>query len=124
MPKQPPRICSQRGCKAYSYDGSNYCAKHKPEQKTGWDGFRKKHGSSRHKAGYGHKWDKLRERILIRDRHLCQECLRLGIFTQAKHVDHILNKANGGTDDEHNLESLCRKCHQKKTNREALEARR
>ncbi|MEG9303316.1 HNH endonuclease signature motif containing protein [Psychrobacter celer] len=33
----------------------------------------------------------------------------------ATDVDHIINKAKGGSDDPSNLQSLCRKCHRSKT---------
>ena len=33
-------------------------------------------------------------------------------------VDHIIPKAEGGTDDESNLQSLCKPCHAAKTDRE------
>lgn len=124
MPSRPPRACSHSRCKGYSSDGSSYCDKHKPEPKTGWFAHRDKHGSSRHKAGYGSDWDKIRERILIRDRHLCQACLPLSVCTQATHVDHIINKANGGTNSSSNLQSLCYECHKRKTQEEAALAKR
>jgi 5-methylcytosine-specific restriction protein A len=33
-------------------------------------------------------------------------------------VDHIKPKANGGTDDETNLQSICEACHKEKTRKE------
>jgi HNH endonuclease. len=36
----------------------------------------------------------------------------------AKHVDHIIPKSQGGTDDDGNLQSLCAACHRAKTARE------
>lgn len=65
--------------------------------------------------GYGYHWQKLREKILKRDRHLCQTCAKLGIVTKATQVDHIREKAEGGTDDPSNLQSICESCHKKKT---------
>ena len=35
---------------------------------------------------------------------------------QATEVDHILEVANGGTDDVENLQPLCNVCHKAKTN--------
>lgn len=123
MPSRPPRQCNRPMCKGLSRDGSNYCPKHKPEQKSGWSRYREKTGN-RHQAGYGHKWDKLRKAVLIRDRHLCQVCLKLGVMTEAKQVDHILNKAAGGTDDMHNLQSICWPCHKRKTAQESKEGKK
>ena len=39
-------------------------------------------------------------------------------MTAAKEVDHILAKANGGTDDPNNLQSICVACHREKTAKE------
>jgi 5-methylcytosine-specific restriction protein A len=55
---------------------------------------------------------------------LCQQCKREGRLTPvggtpySAYVDHIIPKAEGGTDAESNLETLCRSCHTKKTDQE------
>lgn len=73
---------------------------------------------SRHKRGYGSSWDKLRLYILYRDKGICQcpDCMggekRL---TPATEVDHIIPKAQGGTDDESNLRAVNTDCHKKLT---------
>jgi 5-methylcytosine-specific restriction enzyme A len=70
--------------------------------------------TSRHARGYGTAWDKLRLRILKRDNYLCHcpRCqggaLRL---TTASEVDHIVPKAEGGTDDQGNLRAVNSACH-------------
>ena len=74
--------------------------------------------TSRHARGYGAAWDKLRLQILERDKFLCQPCLKQGVVTTAKEVDHIKRKQDGGTDDPANLQSICRPCHKAKTTRE------
>lgn len=64
----------------------------------------------------GRPWRRLRERVLIRDRYLCQACLRQQRVTVATEVDHIRALADGGAErDMANLQSLCRKCHSLKT---------
>lgn len=79
---------------------------------------------SRHARGYGSRWDKLRRQILARDSYLCQACLRQGRITalcvrpRDHAVDHIIPKAQGGTDDERNLQSLCEPCHAAKSDRD------
>lgn len=75
--------------------------------------------TSRQSRGYGAEWDKLRLRILIRDKHLCQPCLRQGRVHPADQVDHRIPKAQGGTDDEANLQAICTPCHKAKTAEEA-----
>tara|TARA_A100001391_G_scaffold162143_2_gene121092 strand:- start:3828 stop:3992 length:165 start_codon:yes stop_codon:yes gene_type:complete len=44
-------------------------------------------------------------------------------ITPATEVDHIVGKAQGGTDAPDNLEAICKVCHQAKTASEALLAR-
>lgn len=78
--------------------------------------------TSRHARGYDSAWDKLRLRILKRDQHLCQACLAKGRITPATHVDHIIPKANGGTDDDANLQALDAQCHAEKTAAEGAAA--
>lgn len=65
--------------------------------------------------GYGWAWQQLRERILQRDCGLCCVCRKEGRFTLASEVDHITRKASGGTDDDDNLQSICKACHSAKT---------
>jgi 5-methylcytosine-specific restriction protein A len=44
---------------------------------------------------------------------MCRVCLTpVGM---SGHVDHIVPKAHGGTDDSGNLQTLCRSCHSSKT---------
>jgi 5-methylcytosine-specific restriction protein A len=74
--------------------------------------------------GYGATWVKLRRMIMSRDAGLCQPCRAAGRVTFAAQVDHIVPKARGGTDDPENLQAICRKCHQAKTDLEKNEARR
>jgi 5-methylcytosine-specific restriction endonuclease McrA len=71
--------------------------------------------TTRHKRGYGTEWERIRIAILTRDSYLCQECLRHNRTTTATHVDHIKRKAIGGSDNEHNLQSLCKSCHERKS---------
>lgn len=40
-------------------------------------------------------------------------------MTHELELDHIVNVAQGGTDDEANLQSLCVECHKKKTQMES-----
>lgn len=113
MPSLIPRACRKRGCACTTTDRSGYCEKHRNE---GWQQHQQ--GKSRHERGYGSQWDIKRARILKRDNHLCQNCMRNGRAVAAKTVDHIKAKAHGGTDDDSNLESLCWPCHRTKTGRE------
>lgn len=53
----------------------------------------------------GRPWARLREHILARDSHTCQECGR-----PADAVDHIMPLSQGGTDAPANLQALCTAC--------------
>ncbi|WP_270422732.1 HNH endonuclease [Citrobacter portucalensis] len=110
MPPRTPKACRIRGCRNTTIDPSGCCDQHKGE---GWRQY--KPGQTRQQRGYGRKWDSIRPRILNRDKGLCQECLKQGIAKQASCVDHIKPKAQGGTDDDSNLQSLCWSCHARKT---------
>jgi 5-methylcytosine-specific restriction protein A len=70
---------------------------------------------SRHQRGYGWEWEKQRKRILDRDRHLCQKCLREGQARPATDVDHVVSRGQGGSEGDDNLQALCRACHKAKT---------
>lgn len=78
---------------------------------------------TRHERGYGTAWDALRQSILERDKGLCVPCRTSGRVTPAAEVDHLVNKAQGGTDEPANLQSICRACHKAKTARESAESR-
>lgn len=69
--------------------------------------------------GYGYAWQKLRKLVLQRDAYLCQECYKKQKLTPATDVDHIKPKSAGGTDDQDNLQSLCKSCHEIKTSMES-----
>jgi 5-methylcytosine-specific restriction protein A len=73
---------------------------------------------SRHDRGYGTAWTKLRAQVMQRDMGLCQcnKCQggKLRVMA-ATDCDHIVPKANGGTDDLLNLRALSKECHQRVT---------
>lgn len=78
---------------------------------------------SRHERGYGAAWERARKIALKRDKFLCIPCLKQGRITPAREVDHITPKEQGGTDDQDNLQSICRPCHADKTSAEGRAAR-
>ncbi|MGM8931400.1 HNH endonuclease [Salinicola halophyticus] len=113
MPSSPPRPCRAPLCAGKTTSRYGYCEEHS-HLDTGWTHRRKG------KAGRGGRpWRRRRDRILERDKGLCQSCLRAGRVTPATEVDHIVNVQAGGTDADTNLEAICSPCHKSKT---ALEA--
>ena len=116
MPTAAKRICSHPGCGMLTSTGR--CDKHQRQdkQKSGWKSNSER-GTS-HERGYGAKWRKKRLHVLRRDNYLCQLCIRQNKLTAATDVDHIVSKSAGGSENESNLQSLCRKCHKIKTAKE------
>lgn len=72
----------------------------------------------------GRPWRRKREQILARDLYLCQceDCAKRVMRLPANEVDHVIEVADGGTDDDSNLRAMNAHCHALKTKRE--EARR
>lgn len=120
MPVSPPKPCAHPGCGALVKDG-RWCPAHK---RAAPGSFADRSRGTRHDRGYGGDWEKKRQRIFRRDNGLCQECLRNGVLTAvgdkpySAWCDHIVPKAEGGTDDDDNLQTLCRACHKGKTDAE------
>lgn len=67
----------------------------------------------------GRPWRRKRDAVMRRDQYLCQPCKQQGRITEATEVDHIVNVAEGGSDDEANLQAICTECHGVKTQAEA-----
>ncbi|SEG20723.1 HNH endonuclease [Marinobacterium lutimaris] len=116
MPSKPPRPCRAPACSGKTTAAHGYCEEHEHLHKP----FASRKGSGRG----GRPWRRKRDAIMKRDRWLCQPCKRAGRTTPAVHVDHIINKQSGGTDDDHNLEAICKPCHDAKTQKEAAHGRK
>ena len=68
-------------------------------------------------ARYHGVWVRIRIMHLRRE-PLCRVCAAAGKITPADTVDHIVPLREGGTNEESNLQSLCKPCHSSKTNAE------
>lgn len=64
-----------------------------------------------------HVSNKLRKQALKRDNHTCQQC---GATDVPLEINHINNKAQGGTDTLDNLETLCIPCHAPETRQQTI----
>ena len=118
MPNRALSPCTYPGC-AELLSKPGRCDKHKRE--SGWTRY--KADMTTTQRGYGHAWRKLRDQIMRRDSGLCQPCLKQNRTTLAHAVDHVVPKEQGGTDDENNLQSICRDCHTHKTAFEQTEGK-
>jgi len=58
------------------------------------------------------QWRKIRQRILQRDGHTCQQC-----GMEGNSVDHIIPRSMNGTDEDWNLQTLCVSCNSVKGGR-------
>jgi 5-methylcytosine-specific restriction protein A len=103
MPAKPLKYCSIPGC-----PNKTRGSKCKAHGGGSWEG---RH--DRHAAGYGYDWTK-RRNAHIKANPYCVLC-----GAKATDVDHVLNKARGGTDEASNLRSLCKRCHHRKTARDS-----
>jgi 5-methylcytosine-specific restriction enzyme A len=121
MPYQAARPCRHVGCGALVRDGSGYCQAHQADRKAGR--FADDRRGTASERGYGSAWKKLRDIVMRRDCGLCQTCKQAGRITVAVQVDHIVPKAEGGTDAEDNLQAICKACHTSKTAAEAAKGR-
>ena len=69
----------------------------------------------------GRPWERLRQRVLLRDDYLCVECLKAGRVELAREVDHIVPVCDGGGNNMENLMSICIACHAEKSAQEEKE---
>lgn len=69
----------------------------------------------------GRKLQQAREELLKRS-PCCAKCHR-ALSLSSMERDHIVNLADGGTDDDSNVQALCIPCHQAKTQSESNRAR-
>ena len=109
MPTKPKRPCRYGGCPNLTDSKSGYCEEHRSLMQRHYEHFSR--GYNQHER-YGNGWRKVRDRYIAMH-PLCEECLGLGRATMATLVHHVKPIADGGTNDESNLRSLCASCHEK-----------
>lgn len=113
MPTAPMRMCAAPGCPELvaAMQSSGRCATHTraKEQRRG----------SAYSRGYDGNWKGLREQKLSQN-PLCERCEQDGVTMLANEVDHKVRIADwpGGRLRPDNLQSLCKPCHSRKTQRE------
>jgi 5-methylcytosine-specific restriction protein A len=82
---------------------------HRPKRPS----MRKK-GPSFHQK-YGPEWEEIRLRVLLRDNWQCQHCGRVCGDKWEAQVDHKIPLKASGSHSEDNLQTLCIRCHLRKT---------
>lgn len=105
--------CAEAGC--FEISDSERCPRH---TRSGDFRSSRTRGLTTTERGYGWRWQKAREVILARE-PLCRPCKQAGRVSPATEVDHVVEKARGGTDDPDNLQPICKHCHDAKSRVEA-----
>lgn len=107
MPRKPQRPCRYPGCSRLT-DGV-YCDDHEKIMNHHYEHFQRGYSAGKR---YGRPWRRIRDRY-VRIHPFCEMCLKEGRFVKVEEVHHIVPLSRGGTNDESNLMSLCRSCHEK-----------
>jgi 5-methylcytosine-specific restriction protein A len=86
---------------------------------AGWSSTTK----SRQERGYGRDHERMRK-IVLAEEPLCRICLAMDPprHTPSTIADHIVPKAEGGTDERENYQGACGPCHDAKTHEESARA--
>lgn len=95
-------------------------------RKRSWIKTMPKHTRQHDNSAFYHSkaW-RMTRKFYIKDNPLCAMCKRKGETTAAQMVDHIKPISTGGMLlDKSNLQSLCNKCHAKKSSYEGIEYRK
>lgn len=117
MANKPPRPCRHPGCPELTRDG--WCEKHRP-----------KRSNARKLSAAYHGWynlpvwkDDLRPAQILRE-PFCRECAKRGVRTRATVADHIKPFRGDWAlfVDPANHQSLCERCHNRKTALERIKA--
>ena len=115
----PHRLCTHPGCNQTVYVESTdrnppRCERHKHT----YTPKKVYHDHQWHRAQYFYSsatWKRLRAAYILQH-PLCEMCEKAGLVTPGKEVDHIIEIQDGGSKtDPDNLQTLCTRCHRKKT---------
>ena len=109
MPRKPKRPCRYSGCANLTDSKTGYCEEHRKVMERHYEHFSRRY--NQHER-YGSGWRKVRDRYILAH-PLCEMCLGQGIATVATLVHHVKPLADGGTNDDSNIKSLCVSCHEK-----------
>ena len=105
MPRKPKKPCRYPGCP--NLTEKDYCEEHKAKANYQYNHYLRDPETNKR---YGSKWRKIRARY-VSEHPLCEECLKHGRYVPVEEVHHKIPLAEGGTHDDDNLMSLCKRCH-------------
>ncbi len=116
----PKKVCPGNGCNNLIGMREKRCPTCAPIKKTEKAEHNRKYDKQvRDKTSinfyHSTAWRKLRQHVLIRDNHLCQECLKENHITSAEIVHHIIEIKDDPSLSlrADNCISLCKACHNK-----------
>lgn len=109
MPRKPRHPCGYPGCPELTEQ--QYCPAHEKIASSQYNRYGR---TPEMKRRYNGAWPRVR-RAFLAAHPLCEMCLREGRATAAEEVRHIVPLADGGTHDDGNLMSLCKRCHSRIT---------
>ena len=121
---KPLKRCNAIACRALIPFDVSHCDKHigvsKRETNRAYDDMRMREEPHIRAFYADTRWHKLSEQVKLRDDYMCQECLRNGFYTVGNVSDHIIEVKDDWDRrwDMNNLQTLCVKCHNRKTREE------
>ena len=120
MPYRNSKPCGKPGCSNLVNPDYYYCEKHREDyNKQRWKERDKNRDPKLKKFYSSRSWRKVRNKH-INDNPLCEECKDKGKVVEAEEVDHIVPLKVDWSKrlDMDNLQSLCKSCHAKKSQRD------
>ncbi len=105
MPYKPKKPCAHPGCRELT--GSRFCPAHAKQDQREYERYRRDPATRKR---YGPAWQRIRAQY-IAAHPLCERCQAAGRIVPAQEVHHVIPLSGGGTHDESNLMSLCKRCH-------------
>ncbi|MCH4891193.1 HNH endonuclease [Acidaminobacter sp. JC074] len=116
----PKKICRGKNCKNLVPMNGKYCpqcakvaAMDKQEKNKHYD----QNVREPKLVNFYHskEWQKVRQAALLRDYHLCQECLKHNVIKSAEIVHHIIEIKDDWSKrlQIDNCQSVCKSCHNK-----------
>lgn len=106
MPNAAPKPCSHPGCRALTTTGGR-CDQH--QRSSSWS---KRPTAT--KRITGRRLQRARAELFARQ-PLCEACEARGVVRLATQRDHRVPLAEGGTEDDANVQALCDDCHAEKS---------
>jgi len=116
----PKKICPGKGCDNLINMKEKRCPSCAPIKKAEKAEHNKKYDKKVRdprlvKFYHSKAWNTVRQYVLVRDNHLCQECLKENQITSAEIVHHKIEIRDDFSKalDPNNCVSVCKSCHNK-----------